>query len=92
LRFDRELLSRLRDDSRIPVFFVNFRRALEMAQRQGSKAWALRAATDLARLRQSQGRAEEALSVLKPLYEDYQEGFDTLDLVRARETREALGR
>lgn len=69
-----------------------FRRALEMAQRQGSKAWALRTATDLARLRQSQGRAEEALSVLKPLYEDYQEGFDTLDLVRARETLEALGR
>ena len=41
-----------------------FRRAIETAQRQQSKAWELRATTSLARLWQKQGRREEAFRAL----------------------------
>jgi hypothetical protein len=53
--------------------------AIETARVQGAKAWALRAATSLARLRP--GKASE---VLAPWVEAFTEGFQTKDLVAAR--------
>jgi predicted ATPase len=40
-------------------------------------------ATSLARLRQQQGRREEAIALLAPIYTWFTEGFDTADLKEA---------
>jgi hypothetical protein len=40
----------------------------------------LRAATSLARLCQSQGKAKEAYNLLAPVYKWFTEGFETVDL------------
>ncbi|GAB2865200.1 winged helix-turn-helix domain-containing protein [Pseudoduganella ginsengisoli] len=61
-----------------------FQRALDVAREQGAGAWELRAATSLARLRQSQGRAREALAPLQAAYGRFTEGFGTRDLLLAR--------
>ncbi len=67
-----------------------FRRAIDLARRQGSRAWELRATTSLARLWQRQGRSEEARGALAAVYERYTEGFATPDLVEARVLLESL--
>ena len=65
-------------------------RALSLACARGAKLWALRAAVSLARLRMSQGRDGEAMTALAPVYDDFTEGFDTADLVEAREVLATL--
>lgn len=50
-----------------------------------AKSWALRAATRLARLWQSQGERQEAYDLLAPVYGWFTEGFDTADLVVCRQ-------
>ena len=67
-----------------------FRRAIDLARRQGSRAWELRATTSLARLWQRQGRSEEAHGALAAVYGSYTEGFATPDLVEARVLLESL--
>ncbi|MDP6953786.1 MAG: hypothetical protein QGF53_13610 [Alphaproteobacteria bacterium] len=63
---------------------VYFKQALETAQGQSAKSWELRAATSLARLWQSQGKAAEAHDLLAPVYDWFTEGFDTPDLIDAK--------
>jgi serine/threonine protein kinase/predicted ATPase len=60
-----------------------FRRAIETAQRQQSRAWELRATMSLARLWQQVGRRQEARGVLSAVYSAFTEGFATPDLVDA---------
>jgi predicted ATPase/class 3 adenylate cyclase len=60
-----------------------FRRAIEVARRQQSRAWELRATMSLARLRQRQGRRAEARTELAGVSGTYTEGFTTPDLVDA---------
>ena len=60
------------------------RRAIEIAQSQDAKAWELRAATSLARLRRAQGKAQDAHDLLAPVYDWFTEGFDTADLKEAK--------
>jgi serine/threonine protein kinase/predicted ATPase len=60
-----------------------FRLAIETARRQQSRAWELRATMSLARLRQRQGRRDEARAALAAVYGMYTEGFTTPDLVDA---------
>jgi predicted ATPase len=60
-----------------------FRQALEIAQRQQAKALALRAAMSLARLYQQQDKAAEARNLLTPIYHNFTEGFETVDLQEA---------
>jgi len=60
-----------------------FREALEVAREQDAKSWELRAATDYARLMQGQGRREEALALVQPVYDWFTEGHDTRDLREA---------
>lgn len=67
-----------------------FRNAVETARRQRSKAWELRASMSLARLRQQQGRRDEAREALASVYNTYTEGFTTPDLLDARALLEAL--
>jgi predicted ATPase len=67
-----------------------FRQALQVAHSQGSKSLELRAATSLARLLREQGRIAEGEAVLGEVYDWFTEGFDTFDLLEARELLEEL--
>ena len=58
--------------------------SIAVARRQNAKSWELRGATSLARLRRQQGRREEAIALLAPIYTWFTEGFDTADLKEAR--------
>jgi predicted ATPase/DNA-binding winged helix-turn-helix (wHTH) protein len=63
----------------------HFRQALDWARRQGALAWELRAATSLARLLRDQGRSANAIACLQPIYDRFTEGFDTADLITAKQ-------
>jgi predicted ATPase len=56
---------------------------IDVARRQNAKSWELRGATSLAHLRRQQGRREEAIALLAPIYTWFTEGFDTADLKEA---------
>jgi predicted ATPase len=61
-----------------------FHHAISIAQSQQAKSLELRAATSLARLRQQQGKRQEAHDLLAPVYGWFTEGFDTADLQEAK--------
>jgi predicted ATPase/DNA-binding winged helix-turn-helix (wHTH) protein len=84
LRIKGELALREGAPEAIKAAEADFLDALALARRQGARSWALRAATSLARLRQRNGRAQEARDVLLPEYESFTEGFETSDLKAAR--------
>ena len=71
---------------------VSFQRAIDIARRQHSKSWELRATMSLARLWQRQGRDEEAQAALAAVYGSYTEGFTTPDLIDARALLESLAK
>jgi DNA-binding winged helix-turn-helix (wHTH) protein/tetratricopeptide (TPR) repeat protein len=60
-----------------------FRRALEIAGRQGARSLELRAAMSLGRLLVEGGQREEARRTVEERYRWFTEGFDTPDLKRA---------
>jgi predicted ATPase/energy-coupling factor transporter ATP-binding protein EcfA2 len=60
-----------------------FRRAIEIARRQQSRSFELRATTSLARLWRRQDRGHEAYEVMTAAHGDFTEGFTTPDLVEA---------
>jgi predicted ATPase len=59
---------------------AHFERALTVARDQQAKAWELRAAMSMARLRRNQGRMYQARELLALISGWFTEGFDTLDL------------
>jgi class 3 adenylate cyclase/tetratricopeptide (TPR) repeat protein len=63
---------------------AHYRRALDVAQAQGARLFALRAASELARLLGERGRAAEGDALLRPIYEAFEEGRDYPELRRAR--------
>jgi predicted ATPase len=67
-----------------------FSRAIDIARRQQAKSWELRAAIDLARLWQDQGKRKEAHDLLSPIYGWFTESFDTADLKDAKALLDAL--
>jgi predicted ATPase/DNA-binding winged helix-turn-helix (wHTH) protein len=67
-----------------------FWRALTWARRQDALSWELRAAISLARLRQRQGRLDEAQAILSPVHGRFREGFDSLDLRTAKSLLEQI--
>jgi adenylate cyclase len=67
-----------------PAAQACFQRALDIARQQGARSWELRAATSMARLWKSQGRIENARSLLAKIYGWFSEGFETADLVEAK--------
>jgi predicted ATPase len=69
-----------------------FKKALEFAQQQQSKSLELRATMSLSRLWQSQGKKEDAGSLLSEIYGWFTEGFDTADLKDAKALLDALSR
>ncbi len=58
--------------------------AIKSAVSQGAKMWELRAVVSLSRLLYEHGRQEEALVKLKAIYDWFNEGLDTKDLIEAR--------
>jgi len=69
-----------------------FRKAIEVARRQSSKSWELRATTSLARLLAKQHERDEARVMLAEIYNWFSEGFDTLDLKDAKALLDQLAR
>ena len=67
-----------------------FQHALETSQRKGMKALALRAALHLNQHWRELGENDQAEKVLASIYHDFTEGFDTLDLVTARQVVEPV--
>jgi predicted ATPase/class 3 adenylate cyclase len=68
----------------------NLNQALEVSRHQQAKSLELRAATSLARLWQSQGKRQDAYELLEPVYDWFTEGFDTADLIDAKQLLDAL--
>jgi len=66
-------------------------RSLEMARAQNALSWELRSATSLARLWQEQGRQQGAHGMLSEVYQRFEEGHATADLIAARELMAELG-
>jgi class 3 adenylate cyclase/tetratricopeptide (TPR) repeat protein len=62
----------------------DFRDAIAIARRIGSKAYELRATTSLARMLAKQGKRDEARVMLAEIYNWFTEGFDTADLKDAK--------
>ena len=69
---------------------VSLLKAIEVARKQKAKSWELRAATNLARLWETQGKTDEAFALLAPVYDWFTEGFDTPDLIAAKKLLEEL--
>ena len=61
-----------------------FERALAVAREQQAKSWELRAALSLARLWRDRGERVKARELLAGVYDWFGEGFETLDLKRAK--------
>ena len=68
-----------------------FQRALDLARRQQSKSWELRAAISLSRLWQQTGKRADAYQLLADTYGWFSEGFDTGDLQEAQALLGELG-
>lgn len=62
-----------------------FRKSLAEAERTAARSPALRSALSLGRLLALQGKAPEAVKVVRPLLETFREGLDTADVRQARE-------
>jgi predicted ATPase len=58
--------------------------ALAITRHQQAKWWELRTAKSLSRLRQQQGKHQDAYDLLAPIYHWFTEGFDTADLQEAK--------
>ena len=54
-----------------------FRQAIQITRDQSNRLWTLRATMSLARLLASQGRRDEARTMLAEIYDWFTEGFDT---------------
>ncbi|MDE0635989.1 MAG: AAA family ATPase [Candidatus Poribacteria bacterium] len=61
-----------------------FQKALTIARHQEAKSWELRTAISLSKLMITQNRQDAAHALLKPIYEWFTEGFETVDLIEAR--------
>jgi class 3 adenylate cyclase/tetratricopeptide (TPR) repeat protein len=68
----------------------DFRQAIAVARRIGSKAFELRATTSLAWLLAKEGNRDEAGAMLAEIYNWFTEGFDTADLKDAKALLEEL--
>ena len=60
-----------------------FTRSLELSRRQGARGWELRTAIDAAVLLDAQGRRERARALLRPVFDQFVEGYETADLEAA---------
>lgn len=78
------------DSSRAGEAESHLRRAIEVARGQNAKSLELRATTSLAELLRTQGRPDEARTLLAPICRWFEEGAETSDLRRVRDVLSAL--
>jgi predicted ATPase len=69
---------------------THFENALAVARKQQAKSFELRAAVSMVRLWRDQGRTQQALELLTPVYGWFTEGLDTRDLKDAKALLEEL--
>jgi len=62
-----------------------FLQALDQAHRLETLSWELRAATSLAKLWRHKGKTAEAGELLSAVYDRFTEGFETIDLIAAKQ-------
>jgi predicted ATPase len=63
---------------------VYLRQARNWTREQGALSWELRTSVSLARLHHDRGRTAEARRLLRPVYDRFNEGFETADLKTAK--------
>jgi predicted ATPase len=80
-----------RDHSKATEAQSCFQRAIEIARNQCAKSLELRATISLARLLASQGRRDEAHTMLAEIYGWFTEGFNTADLKDAKALLDEFG-
>ena len=68
-----------------------FMQSLELSRAQGSRAWELRTAIELAALWAGQGRVKDARGLLLPVFKQFTEGLNTPDLKAAQHLLTTLG-
>ncbi|HVH80287.1 MAG TPA: hypothetical protein VM782_12910, partial [Stellaceae bacterium] len=90
LRLKGELVLRQDGSAAVAMAEDYFGQALDLARRQEALSWELRAATSLARLLQDRHRPTDALAALQPVYDRFIEGFQTGDLVAAKQLLDDL--
>jgi DNA-binding winged helix-turn-helix (wHTH) protein/tetratricopeptide (TPR) repeat protein len=78
------LLARAPDGVSLEAAEVCFEQALAIARRQQAPSFELRAAISLARLYRDHGKPAQARELIAPIYQRFDQGFDTLDLREAR--------
>lgn len=83
-RLQGELLLATDDEDAEQQAEMLFQQALSLAQRQYARSWELRAAINLAQLWQRRGETPQALKLLNEIYQQFDEGFDTADLLEAK--------
>lgn len=69
---------------------ASFNASLCVARAQQAKSWELRTTISLCRLWESQNRRDEARQTLASVYDWFQEGHQTPDLVEAKQLLDAL--
>ena len=77
-------------ESRVKEAEECFLKAIDISRHQQAKSLELRAATNLVRLWQQQGKRAEAHKLLSDVYNWFTEGFDTKDLQEAKALIEEL--
>lgn len=82
LRMKSQLLPRAADAGAL-ILQSCLEQALQCSRDQRARGWELRAATDLAAYFMEEGRAQQAQSILKPVFDQFTEGFGTTDVKRA---------
>jgi predicted ATPase len=83
------LSARRADDAAIEGILL---KSLEIARRQQARCWELRTSYDLSRLWQRRGQSKKALKLLRPVYDQFTEGFDAADLRDAQKLLRTLRR
>ena len=77
------LLAGSRDGASVDAAEACFEQALAIARRQQAQSFELRAAISLARLYREKGKPAQARELIAPIYQRFDQGFDTLDLREA---------
>ena len=88
LRAKGELLAQAADQFGAEHYF---RESMALADQHAAKSWRLRTAASFARTHNGQGSRKEARSVLEWTYAQFDEGYGTVDLKRAKRLLEGLG-
>lgn len=90
LRMDGELLL-LEQPKNISAGEKRLLETLEINQKRGALSLELRTAMSLGRLWQRQKKSAQAIKLLKPIYSRFTEGFETADLLDAKDLLAKLG-